>query len=63
MSIGWPQKGFSSLFKSLMATVIPPPTKRQKKTLQESQEAKIIPDDVPNVLIRFKAADLSLIHI
>lgn len=57
MSIGWPQKGFSSLFKSLMATVIPPPTKRQKKTLQESQEAKIIPDDVPNVLIRFKAAD------
>lgn len=40
-----------------MATLIPPPSKKQKKALQNEQDAKLIPEDLPNVLVRFKAAD------
>lgn len=40
-----------------MATLVPPPSKKQKRLLQENHESRVIPDDLPNVLIRFQAAD------
>ena len=40
-----------------MATVIPPPSKKQKKEAQKVQEVNLIPDDLPNVLIKFQASD------
>lgn len=40
-----------------MATVIPPPSKRQKKEAQKVRELDLIPEDLPNVLIKFQASD------
>ena len=40
-----------------MATVIPPPSKKQKKEAQKEREVNIVPEDLPNVLIKFQAAD------
>lgn len=40
-----------------MATVIPPPSKKQKKEAQQVRDADIVPPDLPNVLIKFQAAD------
>ncbi|CAG86137.2 DEHA2C08954p [Debaryomyces hansenii CBS767] len=40
-----------------MATVIPPPSKKQKKEAQKVREVDIVPEDVPNVLIKFQASD------
>lgn len=40
-----------------MATVVPPPSKKQRKQAQEVKEVNIIPEDLPNVLIKFQAAD------
>lgn len=40
-----------------MATVIPPPSKKQKKEAKQVREVDIIPTDLPNVLIKFQAAD------
>ncbi|CAH2352021.1 ribosome assembly protein 4 [[Candida] railenensis] len=40
-----------------MATVIPPPSKKQKREAQQVREVDLVPDDVPNVLIKFQASD------
>ncbi|WPK25201.1 hypothetical protein PUMCH_002505 [Australozyma saopauloensis] len=40
-----------------MATVIPPPSKKQKKEAKQVREVDLIPSDLPNVLIKFQAAD------
>lgn len=40
-----------------MATVIPPPSKKQKKEAQQVREVDLVPLDLPNVLIKFQAAD------
>lgn len=40
-----------------MATVIPPPSKKQKKEAQQVREVNLIPEDLPNVLIKFQASD------
>ncbi|KAK9472565.1 WD40-repeat-containing domain protein [Dipodascopsis tothii] len=40
-----------------MATLVPPPSKRQRKLAQEPKQANIIPEDLPFVQIQFKAAD------
>lgn len=40
-----------------MATVIPPPSKKQKKEAQQVREVDLIPADLPNVLIKFQASD------
>ncbi|GEQ70371.1 hypothetical protein JCM33374_g4048 [Metschnikowia sp. JCM 33374] len=40
-----------------MATVIPPPSKKQKKEAQQVREVNLVPEDLPNVLIKFQAAD------
>lgn len=40
-----------------MATVIPPPSKKQKKEAQQVREVNLVPADLPNVLIKFQAAD------
>lgn len=40
-----------------MATLIPPPSKKQKKEAQKPREVDIIPSDLPNVLIKFQASD------
>ena len=40
-----------------MATVIPPPSKKQKREAQQTREVNLVPDDVPNVLIKFQASD------
>ncbi|KAJ8141193.1 hypothetical protein OXX80_009684 [Metschnikowia pulcherrima] len=40
-----------------MATVIPPPSKKQKKEAQQVREVALVPEDLPNVLIKFQAAD------
>lgn len=40
-----------------MATVIPPPSKKQKKEAKQVREVDLIPTDLPNVLIKFQAAD------
>lgn len=40
-----------------MATVIPPPSKKQKKEAQQVRDVNIVPEDLPNVLIKFQAAD------
>lgn len=39
-----------------MATVIPPPSKKQKEA-QKVREVDLIPEDLPNVLIKFQASD------
>lgn len=40
-----------------MATVIPPPSKKQKREAQKVREVDLVPEDVGNVLIRFQASD------
>ncbi|KAK6199403.1 WD-repeat protein required for cell viability [Scheffersomyces amazonensis] len=40
-----------------MATVIPPPSKKQKKEAQQIREVDLVPKDLPNVLIKFQASD------
>lgn len=40
-----------------MATLIPPPSKKQKKESQLPRDDGIIPNDLPNVLIKFQASD------
>lgn len=40
-----------------MATVIPPPSKKQKRQAQQVQEVPLIPKDLPNILIKFEASD------
>lgn len=40
-----------------MATVIPPPSKKQKKAAQQVREVDLIPADLPNVLVKFQASD------
>ncbi|CDR38658.1 CYFA0S02e04192g1_1 [Cyberlindnera fabianii] len=40
-----------------MATVVPPPTKKQKREAQKPREVELIPSDLPNVLIKFQASD------
>lgn len=40
-----------------MATVIPPPSKKQKKEAQKVQDVNLVPEDLPNILIRFEASD------
>lgn len=40
-----------------MATVIPPPSKKQKREAQKVRELDLIPKDLPNVLIKFQASD------
>lgn len=41
-----------------MATVVPPLSKRQKKEAQQVREVDLVPEDLPNVLIKFQALDL-----
>ncbi|ANB14345.1 Rsa4p [Sugiyamaella lignohabitans] len=40
-----------------MATVIPPPSKKQKRAAQQPKEIEGIPEDLPNVVINFQASD------
>lgn len=40
-----------------MATVIPPPSKKQKKEAQQIRDVDLIPHDLPNVLVKFQASD------
>ncbi|ODV61393.1 Rsa4p [Ascoidea rubescens DSM 1968] len=40
-----------------MATVIPPPSKKQRRLAQQPRETSIIPENLPNVLIKFQASD------
>ena len=40
-----------------MSTLIPPPSKKQKKEAQLPREVAIIPKDLPNVSIKFQALD------
>lgn len=40
-----------------MATVIPPPSKKQKREAQKPREVAIVPTDLPNILIKFQASD------
>lgn len=40
-----------------MATLLPPPSKKQKRLAQEPKELDLIPEDLPNVLVRFQASD------
>ncbi|GAV48939.1 hypothetical protein ZYGR_0N03440 [Zygosaccharomyces rouxii] len=40
-----------------MATVIPPPSKKQRKEAQKTREVDITPSDLPHVSIKFEALD------
>lgn len=40
-----------------MATVVPPPSKKARKQAQQIRDVDLVPDDVPQVLIKFQAAD------
>ena len=40
-----------------MATLIPPPAKKQKKEACQIRDVDLVPADVPHVLIKFQAAD------
>lgn len=40
-----------------MSTLIPPPSKKQKKQAQEVREVSIVPDNLPNVSIKLQALD------
>ncbi|RLV91412.1 Ribosome assembly protein 4 [Spathaspora sp. JA1] len=40
-----------------MATVIPPPSKKQKKEAQKVRELDLVPEGLANVLIKFQASD------
>ena len=40
-----------------MSTLIPPPSKRQRREAQKPREVNIVPKDLPNVLIKFEASD------
>ncbi|KAK7681023.1 ribosome assembly [Cerrena zonata] len=41
----------------IMATLVPPPSKKQKKEAQQVRDVDLIPEDLPNVLIKFQASD------
>lgn len=40
-----------------MATLLPPPSKKQKRQAQQIQEVPLLPKDLPNILIKFEASD------
>ncbi|XYA01755.1 ribosome assembly [Meyerozyma guilliermondii] len=40
-----------------MATVVPPPSKKQKKEAQKVRDVDIVPADLPHVMIKFQASD------
>lgn len=40
-----------------MATLLPPPSKKQKRAAQNEREVDLIPTDLPNVLVKFQAFD------
>lgn len=40
-----------------MATLLPPPSKKQRREAQTEREVDLIPKDLPNVLIKFQAFD------
>ncbi len=40
-----------------MATVIPPPSKKQRRLAQAPRDADVIPEDLPSVLVKFQASD------
>ncbi|KAL6950139.1 ribosome assembly [Hanseniaspora vineae] len=40
-----------------MATVLPPPSKKQRREAQQAKEIDLIPQDLPNVLVKFQAFD------
>ncbi|SCW00311.1 LAFE_0C01354g1_1 [Lachancea fermentati] len=40
-----------------MATLIPPPSKKQKKEAQKPREVDVLPKDLPHVLVKFQAFD------
>lgn len=40
-----------------MATLLPPPSKKQRREAQQVQEVDLIPKDLPNILIKFEASD------
>ncbi|CUM67233.1 uncharacterized protein PRCAT00004926001 [Priceomyces carsonii] len=40
-----------------MATVIPPPSKKQRREAQKVRDIDLAPPDLPNVLIKFQASD------
>ncbi|CDK26757.1 unnamed protein product [Kuraishia capsulata CBS 1993] len=40
-----------------MATVVPPPSKKQRKAAQLEREVDVVPSDLPDVLIKFEASD------
>ncbi|SCU77879.1 LANO_0A01508g1_1 [Lachancea nothofagi CBS 11611] len=40
-----------------MATLVPPPSKKQKKQAQQVREVELIPADLPHVLVKFQAFD------
>ena len=42
---------------AIMATVIPPPSKRQKREAQKPVNLEIAPTELPNVTVRFQASD------
>lgn len=57
MSIDQVKNTLTSFILLKMATLIPPPSKKQRRQLQDPQHVKLVPEDVPNVLIKFQAAD------
>lgn len=40
-----------------MATLVPPPSKRQRRELQAAKVLDEIPEDLPHVVIKFQASD------
>lgn len=44
-----------------MATLVPPPSKKQKRLDQQPRELEEIPQDLPNVTVRFQASDTGAI--
>ncbi|AET38220.1 Rsa4p Ecym_2498 [Eremothecium cymbalariae DBVPG len=44
-------------YKVIMATVLPPASKKQKREATQPREVDIVPKDLPNVLVKFQAFD------
>ena len=40
-----------------MATLIPPPSKKQRREAQQPRETALVPDDLPHISIKFQAQD------
>lgn len=40
-----------------MATLVPPPSKKQKRQAQQPRQVDLIPEDLPHVLVKFQAFD------